>query len=166
MAAAFDRCFRNAGQPRHIRRESRDDHAACAFIDHFLQHTPDISLRAGAAGVQNIGAVANNRINTGITELFQAFNLGQFANHRIGVNFPIAGMQNATAINLNRQSARLGNGVGQANIINREWPDIEMRVRGNNMQWHFFQKAGLSQLAAHQSSSERRCINGAMQARP
>ncbi len=92
--------------------------------------------------------------------------LGNFANDRIGVNFPVARVQHARVAAPQSQRIGLSDRMRQPDIVNVERAQFKRLLRVNNMQWHSVQKARLGQLAAHQFGCKRRGVNRTFQARP
>lgn len=146
-------------QARHIGSERGDEHSASGMLAHFVQQ-PSVNRAFGARclRIEDIGGIAHQRQNPGIAQFGQFDLRGRLADHRLFIQLPVAGMENAAIGRIDQQCVAFGNRMGQRHIGDIEWPEREAVLRIDHVQFDLIAISGLSKLVPHQIRGERRGV--------
>ena len=121
----------------------------------------DRSFRTARRGIEDVGAVADEREDTLIAHLGQFLVRSRLANDGILVELPVAGMENTAMRGIDQQGIAFRDRVRERDIGHLERADLEAAVIvGNGVELHLAQHARLFQLPTDQFHRERRRIDG------
>ena len=81
-------------QARHVGSEAGHGDPVPALADQAREAFQKVRLRAGFAGRKDIGGIANQRQHPLVAEPAKRVFVRRRADHRVGVELPVAGMQN------------------------------------------------------------------------
>ena len=92
--------------------------------------------------------------------------VGARADQRVGIHFPVAGVQHGAGRGADDQRLRLGDGVRHADELQRERRQFEAAAGRHHPHRHFVQQLRLAQLAAQHGGGERGDVDRAAQRAP
>jgi hypothetical protein len=92
--------------------------------------------------------------------------VGRRADQRVGIDLPVAGVQDGAQRRLDRQPVRLRDGVRDGHELDPERPELQIAAQRDLGQADLIEDAGVAQLLADQEGGERRGVERGFQARP
>ncbi len=137
-----------------------------AALDNAQQPRMQIAFRTRAAAIEGIGRIADHREHALVAQPRQGGFVGGRPDHRIGVELPVAGMQDEARVGADRDRVGLGYGVGQRNQLDIEGADLDAAGKRHLDDRNLVDKPGLGELAHQHRAGEAGRIDGAAQSRP
>ena len=91
-AAGRLRRLRHGADARDIGGEGRHEHAMLGLADELAQRLRDIALGGAVALAQNVGRIADQRVDALVAERAQPRRVGAMADAGLGIDLPVAGV--------------------------------------------------------------------------
>ena len=100
-------------QPGDVRGEGGDRHPLAAVPDDVEERRVEPALGAGAARVERVGGVADQRQHALVADPAQRFDIGHLPHHRVRIQLPVAGVEHGAAGRAQGQRVGFGDRVGE-----------------------------------------------------
>ncbi len=155
LAAGFLSDFAERVEPRRVRREAGDHHAALGLADLFKQTFPHGALAARRGRVEDVGRIANEDVDALVADRHEALGLGRIADHRVRIELPVAGVEHAPVRRVDQQRVRLRNRMRHLDEGEAERPELEIAAHRDHLELHAVGDALFLELAADQAHRER-----------
>ena len=137
-------------EPRHIGGKGRHRHPAFQGADQRGQAFAHFGFRTGMARHQRIGGIADQRQHAFIAQLLDRRRVGRLAQHRIGIDLPVAGMGDHAQRRADGQQVGLQDGMGDGNEIQLERPQRQRAAQRHLLTCTLRATPGFLQLAFDQ----------------
>jgi hypothetical protein len=145
-------------EPRGVGREGGDEHPAACGRHRFGKTAAHVRLGPGRLGIEDVGRIAHQHVHARIADRGQRLGGGGTAQHRRGIQLPVAGMEYPAFRRIDDQRVGFGDRVGERHEAEAERPQLERLVGADDMERHAGRNALLFQLAAHQPGREGRRV--------
>jgi hypothetical protein len=160
-----DRRADHAVHPRDVGGEAAHGHLALERADQLDQRVATPSSEPPSPR-RNVGAVAGHGQHALVAEAAQLGVVGRRADQRVGIDLPVAGVQDGAERRLDRQPVRLRDRVRDGHELDPERPELQIAAQRDLGQADLIEDAGVAQLLADQEGGERRGVERGFQARP
>ncbi len=166
LAAVCARGIGHRFQPRDIGRERGDRDAAGERADQIVQRRLDLRLRAGFAGDERVGGIADAGEHAFLAERAQRRIVGDFAELRIGIDLPVAGVDDGAQGRADRDRVGLRDRMRDGDEGERERAELHFAAERHDVDLHALLEPGFLELVAQEPRGERSRVNRTAQARP
>ena len=153
-------------QPRDIRGKTSDGDSPVVTADQVGQGLAQFAFRAGAAGLQRVCRVADDREHALVADLAQSVLIGRRADQRLGIELPIAGVQHRAGRGADHDGVRLGDRMRQRDQLEIERSDLKAAGHRHGRNTHLAGEAALDELCPQHGGGEGGCPDRALQLRP
>jgi hypothetical protein len=140
---------------RHVRGEAGHGDLAGQAGDQLVHRHADVGFRAGRAVDEDVGAVADHGQHALVAEALDGVDVGGAAQLGIGIDLPVAGVQDRAQRRLDRQAVRLGDRVGQGDQFQVERAESKLPPSGTSVIG-----TSSSRPASRSFSRSRKAVNG------
>ena len=114
---------------RHVGGEGGDGDAARAARDQLRERLAHVGLGAGRAVDEDVGGVADHGEHALVAHGAQRGFVGGFADQRIGIDLPVAGVQIMPERRADREAVRLGDRVGERDEVDLEGAERQLALQ-------------------------------------
>ena len=162
LPPGFARHLAQRMQARDIAGEGRHQHPLAGVpLDLLQQPLEHRAFRPAGRRIENVGAVADQRKDTLVADFGKLFFGRRFADNRVFVELPVAGVEDLAMRRVDQQGVPLGDRMRERDIGNLERTHPEATVVFlDNVQLDRAFEVGLFQLAPDQFRRERRRVDG------
>ena len=122
------------------------------------QAAMDRPLGAAGLGVEHVGGIADQRMDALVADRAQRLLAGRFADDRIVVQLPVAGVEDAAVRRIDQQRIALGDRMRERDVADLEGIEIDRALLLDLDQLDVLRQPGFLQLAANQFGGERRGV--------
>ena len=150
----------------HMGGKGRDGDTALGVLDNVGNGCGDIAFGWRKPFAQDIGGIANQRIDAFIADFGEALFVHPGAEGGGAVNFPVTGMKHGAMACFDQQRAGLRNGMGDVHKFQIKGADLEFSAERNDVNLHIFIKPVFLQLVVQQGRGKGRAVDGAFELRP
>ncbi len=158
LAAAFHRGAHDRVDAGDVGGEAGDGDALFQRLDQLDQFVAHHGFGPGAAFDEDIGRVAHHGQHAGITQGLDALDVHRLTGDRVFVDLPVTSVENGAELGLDRQAVRLGDRMGQGDVVDMEGTDADIAAERHFDQFEIVD-AGFAQLFAHQEGGKRRGVD-------
>ena len=158
---------------RSNRLQTRDVAGKAGYDDALLYRGEQVKkfllhrhFRTRTSGNRCVGRVSDNGHKAFFAQGAQLFCIADIAQNRIGIEFPVAGVQDRTILCSQDKHLRFGYRMGYGNIFALEGADFKIAARWNVVNFYIALVVGVTKFVTQKFGGEFGCINGALQLRP
>ena len=151
---------------RHIGGEAGHGDPAGLGGDDLDQFFPNVGLGPRPPLHEDIGGIADHGQDALVAEMAQGLSVSDLAQQGVGVDLPVAGVQNHPQGRADDQAIGLGDGVGQGDHLHVEGPEDHVPAEGDDVEFDLVLEVPLPQLLAQEEGGEGRRVERCPQARP
>ena len=128
------------------------------FATSASQPAQHAAFRARRLGIEHIGRIADQRQHAVIADRGQFLHARRYADLRLVVELPVAGVENIAIGRVDQQRVALGNRMGERDIADAEGAERETVEMIDDVEFDLVGNSRLIELVLHQSRGERRRI--------
>ena len=158
--------FADRVQARHVRGETGDQHPVLEAADELHERRAHLGLGTRIAVDQRVGGIAHHGQHALVGERAQGPLVVAVADQGIGIQLPVAGVQDRAGRGPDHQRVGLGDGMGERDQLDLEGADGEAAGERHLDDLQRLGQAGLDQLRIDHLGGEGGGVDRAAQARP
>ena len=166
MTARRDRGQRNAFHARKVGSKAGDRNAPSPPLDQLLEIGSHHRLGARFALDEDVGAVADHRQHTLITDALQHRLVGQVADQRFRIDLPVTGVKDGAELGPDGKPIRLEDRMRHGDHLEVERPETELAAQRDFRDPDGIDQPGLRELPAQHRGRERSGVDRGLQPRP